>query len=54
MILDGDDAYKAAYNKALRDVTKIVDGCKEIQPFAFKNRFLTDILVDQINKLEIK
>ncbi len=53
-ILDGDDAHKAGYNKALRDVIKIVDGCKEIQPFAFKNRFLTEILIDQINELEIK
>lgn len=54
MILDGDDAHKAGYNKALRDVVKIIDGCKEIQPYAFNNRFLTDILVEQINDLEIK
>ena len=54
MILDGDDAHKAGYNKALRDVIKIVDGCKEIQPYAVNNRFLTDILVEQINDLEIK
>jgi hypothetical protein len=54
MILDGDDAHKAGYNKALRDVIKIIDGCKEIQPYAFNNRFLTDILVEQINDLEIK
>lgn len=54
MILDGDDAHKAGYNKALRDVIKIIDGCKEIQPYAFNNRFLTEILVEQINDLEIK
>ena len=36
MILDGDDAHKAGYNKALRDAIKIVEECKEIQPFAYE------------------
>lgn len=52
MILDGDDAHKAGYNKALRDAIKIVEECKEIQPFAFNNKYLTEILIEQISELK--
>jgi len=52
MILDGDDAHKAGYNKALRDVIKIVEECKEIQPFAYNGRYLTETLIDQISELK--
>ena len=52
MILDGDDAHKAGYNKALRDAIKIVEECKEIQPFAYDGRYLTETLIDQISELK--
>lgn len=52
MILDGDDAHKSGYNKALRDVIKIVEECKEIQPFAYNGRYLTETLIDQISELK--
>lgn len=52
MILDGDDAHKAGYNKALRDAIKIVEECKEIQPFAYNGRYLTETLIDQISELK--
>jgi hypothetical protein len=52
MIIDGNDPYKAGYAQALRDAVKIVDACKEIENFAFKGKYLNDILIDQINSLD--
>lgn len=52
MILDGDDAHKAGYNKALRDVAKIVEECKEIHPFAFDGKYLTETLIERITELK--
>lgn len=52
MILDGNDAHKAGYNKALRDVVTVIDNCKEIQPYAFNGRYITDILADQVSELK--
>lgn len=52
MIIDGNDPYKAGYGQAVRDAVKIVDACKEIEHFAFKGKYLNDILIDQIKKLD--
>ena len=54
MIIDGNDAHKSGYNKALRDVIKVIDGCKEIQPFAFNGQYVTDTLMDQVSSMELK
>jgi hypothetical protein len=54
MIIDGNDAHKSGYNKALRDVVKVLDNCKEIEPYAFKGKYLTDILAEQVGELEMK
>ena len=52
MIIDGNDPYKAGYGQAIRDTIKIVDACKEIEHFAFKGKYLNDILVDKIKDLD--
>jgi len=52
MIIDGNDPYKAGYAQALRDAVKVVDTCKEIEPFAFKGKYLNDILINQISSLD--
>jgi hypothetical protein len=52
MIIDGNDPYKAGYGQAIRDAIKIVDACKEIEHFAFKGKYLNDILIEKLNKLD--
>lgn len=52
MIIDGNDPYKAGYAQALRDAVKVIDGCKEIENFAFKGKYLNDILIGQISSLD--
>lgn len=52
MILDGNDSYKAGYAKAIKDSIKIVDGCKEIEHIAIKGRYLSEVLIDQLEQLE--
>lgn len=54
MIIDGNDAYKSGYNKAIRDAVKVVDSCNAIKPYAFNGTFLNDILADQLIELEKK
>lgn len=54
MIMDGNDAFKAGYNKAVRDASKIVYDCKEAQMVAVNKRDLGAILTEMINELEIK
>jgi hypothetical protein len=51
MILDGDDSYKAGYNKALKDAIKVIDGVKEIEHIAVRGKYLNDMLADQIKQL---
>lgn len=54
MIIDGDDAYKSGYNKALRDVIAAIDAVKEIEHIAVKGKYLNDVLAESIGLLEIK
>ncbi len=51
MILDGDDSYKAGYNKALKDAIKVIDGVKEIEHIAVRGKYLNDMLADQLKQL---
>lgn len=53
MMLDGNDEYSAGYNRALLDAIEIVNKCKEIECIAIKGKYLSDILVDQIEGLQI-
>ena len=53
MILDGDDAFKAGYNKALKDCTRQIDEVKEIEHIAVKGKYLNDLLSDNIKSLEM-
>ncbi len=52
MILDGDDSYKAGYNKAIKDAVKVVKACKEIEIIAIRGRYLDQLLADQMQQLE--
>ena len=54
MIVDGDDAFKAGYNKALKDVVKTIDAIKEIEHIAVKGKYLNDVMADQIKLLEMQ
>jgi len=54
MILDGNDSYKAGYNKAIKDVIKIINECKEIQALSIHKTYVTEILIVRIEILEIK
>ncbi len=51
MILDGDDSFKAGYNKAIRDAVKQIDACKDIEHIAVRGKYLSDILADQLKEL---
>jgi hypothetical protein len=51
MILDGNDSFKAGYNKALKDVIKVIDSTKEIEHIAVRGKYLNDMLADQIKQL---
>jgi len=53
MILDGNDAYKSGYNKALKDCVRAVDDVKEIENIAVRGKYLSDHLSDQIKSLEM-
>jgi hypothetical protein len=53
MILDGNDAYKSGYNKALKDCVRAVDDVKEIEHIAVKGKYLSDYLSSQIESLEM-
>lgn len=51
MILDGDDSFKAGYNKALKDAIKVIDNTKEIEHIAVRGKYLNDLLADQLKQL---
>jgi len=53
MILDGDDAFKAGYNKALKDCIRQIDEIKEIEHIAVRSKYLNDLLSDNIKSLEM-
>lgn len=52
MILDGDDSYKAGYNKAIKDVARVIEACKEIEIIAIRGKYLDVLLVEQIEQLK--
>jgi bisphosphoglycerate-independent phosphoglycerate mutase (AlkP superfamily) len=51
MILDGDDSYKAGYNKAIKDVSRVIKSCKEIEIIAIRGKYLDNLLIEQIEQL---
>jgi len=53
MILDGNDAYKAGYNKALRDCVKQVNDIQEIENIAVRGKYLSTFLSERIESMEI-
>ena len=52
MILDGDDSYGAGYRKAIKDTIKVIDACKEIEHIAIRGKYLSDVLITQLEQLE--
>ena len=53
MILDGNDAYKAGYNKALRDCSRHIEDVKEIENIAVNGKYLSTFLTATIKEMEI-
>ena len=51
MILTGNDAYKAGYNKGIADAAKVVFDCPEAQMVAVKGKDVGAILCEQIKEL---
>lgn len=54
MIIDENDAYKAGYNKALDDASRLVFDCPEAQMVAVKGKDIGMYLCEQIKTLEMK
>lgn len=54
MMLDGKDEYSAGYNRALKDIAELINQCKEIECIAIRGKYLSDVLIDQIEALEKK
>lgn len=54
MILDGQDAYHAGYNKGIREAAKVVYDCEEAQMVAIKGKDMGAVLTERIKDLEIK
>lgn len=52
MILDGDDSYGAGYRKAVKDTIKVIDACKEIEHIAIRGKYLSEVLITQLEQLE--
>jgi Arc/MetJ-type ribon-helix-helix transcriptional regulator len=51
IIMEDGNEYRAGYKKALRDAEKVINACKEIEHIAVRNKFLADVLIDQIKEL---
>lgn len=52
MILDGDDNYRAGYNKAIKDAIRVIKGCKEIEVIAIRGKYLDNMLEELLKQLE--
>lgn len=53
-LLDGKTDHAAGYNRALKDVADVINGCKEIDVIAIRGKYLADILISEIKTLEKK
>lgn len=51
MILNDGDTYKAGYNQAIKDASKVVYDCPEAQMVAVKGKDVGAILSEQIKEL---
>jgi len=51
IIMEDGNEYRAGYKKALRDVEKVINACKEIEHIAVRNKFLADVLIEQVQML---
>ncbi len=51
-LLDGNTEYSAGYNRALKDVIDVINGCKEIDVIAIRGKYLADILIDEVQGME--
>lgn len=51
VVVEGNDAFKAGYNQAIKDAAKVVYDCEEAQMVAVKGKDVGAILSDQIKML---
>lgn len=51
MILDGNDSYRAGYNKAIKDASRVIKSCKEIEIVAVRGKYLDVLLIEQLEQL---
>ena len=51
MILDGNDSYKAGYNQAIKDASRVIKSCKEIEIVAIRGKYLDNLLIEQLEQL---
>jgi hypothetical protein len=53
LMLDGGDAFKSGYNKAIKDASQVVYDCKEAQMVAINGRDMGAVLTSQIELLKM-
>ena len=51
MIIEGDDAFNAGYNKAIKDASRVIKSCKEIEVIAIRGKYLDNLLIEQLEQL---
>jgi hypothetical protein len=54
MLLDGDTSYLSGYNRALKDMAKVINKSKEIEFLSVGKKTLSALLVERVNELEKK
>lgn len=52
LMLDGGDAFKAGYRKALVDAAKAIEACKDIEHLSIRGTPLSALLAASIGALE--
>jgi hypothetical protein len=52
LMLDGGDAFKAGYRKALVDAAKSIESCKDIEHLSIRGTPLSALLAASIGALE--
>lgn len=54
MLLDGDTSYLSGYNRALKDITKVINKSKEISVISIGKKTLPALLIERVQELERK
>jgi hypothetical protein len=53
MIIEGNTAYNSGYNKALKDVTKVIDTNEDASTISMHGHTISETLISDIKTLEM-